>query len=314
MYDVYLAHHGILGQKWGVRRFQNKDGSLTTEGKRRYKVDENGNYVKMTKAEQRAYAAKEKSQKAALEKARKARAEKAEYNKGKAEAIKSGDASKVEKYFNDLSPEEVKQAMDRINTKQNFQRMLNNEASLMSDGKTKADRLMENVGKATNYAEKGIAMYNVIAKVNNAFSDRFMPQIGSGQSLKEYRKQLEKDRKEAAEKEKAKKEEREENERKKFVETASAREIISNIDKVRLNEWENIGKRFKTQETLVGMVAAQGEKHRKIGIEYTNKYRGLQTKRVNVEYKQHEREMEEIAKRLGINYEIDSKYEDRWRR
>lgn len=33
-YELY--HHGILGQKWGVRRFQNEDGSLTDAGKRRY--------------------------------------------------------------------------------------------------------------------------------------------------------------------------------------------------------------------------------------------------------------------------------------
>lgn len=32
-----LEHHGILGQKWGVRRYQNKDGTLTAAGKRRYK-------------------------------------------------------------------------------------------------------------------------------------------------------------------------------------------------------------------------------------------------------------------------------------
>jgi len=31
----YIAHHGIKGQKWGVRRFQNKDGSYTAEGRKR---------------------------------------------------------------------------------------------------------------------------------------------------------------------------------------------------------------------------------------------------------------------------------------
>lgn len=32
----YLAHYGIKGQEWGKRRFQNEDGSLTPEGRRRY--------------------------------------------------------------------------------------------------------------------------------------------------------------------------------------------------------------------------------------------------------------------------------------
>lgn len=34
--DDTLQHHGIKGQKWGVRRFQNTDGSLTSKGKSRY--------------------------------------------------------------------------------------------------------------------------------------------------------------------------------------------------------------------------------------------------------------------------------------
>lgn len=40
--DNYLKHHGIKGMKWGIRRFQNKDGSLTPSGKKRYSADELG--------------------------------------------------------------------------------------------------------------------------------------------------------------------------------------------------------------------------------------------------------------------------------
>lgn len=41
-----LYHHGIKGQKWGIRRYQNKDGSLTPEGKKKYKTSENFNKIR----------------------------------------------------------------------------------------------------------------------------------------------------------------------------------------------------------------------------------------------------------------------------
>ena len=34
--ELILAHHGVKGQKWGIRRYQNEDGSLTAAGRKQY--------------------------------------------------------------------------------------------------------------------------------------------------------------------------------------------------------------------------------------------------------------------------------------
>lgn len=57
-YDNALEHHGILGQKWGVRRFENKDGTLTAAGRARYDTDGNGDYKKLTEKQKHAFSPK----------------------------------------------------------------------------------------------------------------------------------------------------------------------------------------------------------------------------------------------------------------
>lgn len=49
MSNYVLKHHGILGMKWGVRRYQNKDGTLTDVGKKRLAADQKKNKQKPKK-------------------------------------------------------------------------------------------------------------------------------------------------------------------------------------------------------------------------------------------------------------------------
>lgn len=42
----YISHFGVKGMKWGVRRYQNRDGSLTPEGRKRYGRSEDSEIVR----------------------------------------------------------------------------------------------------------------------------------------------------------------------------------------------------------------------------------------------------------------------------
>ena len=111
--EEYLAHHGTKGQRWGVRRFQNSDGSLTAAGKLRYSVGNGGRSISKKVDPKAAAKLKKRQAKEAskLERLKIKEAAKNEKYKEKLEKKKSHMSNK--EYVKTLSNEELKAINNR---------------------------------------------------------------------------------------------------------------------------------------------------------------------------------------------------------
>ena len=116
MENSELKHWGIKGMKWGIRRYQNKDGSLTRAGKKRQADN--------------------------LEKARQAKKAKQdeirEREEKRSKLLKSTDASELYKNRDLLSTEEINERLNRLNAEQRLSQLSNQTKSTGMDKVNKA--------------------------------------------------------------------------------------------------------------------------------------------------------------------------------
>ncbi len=164
-----LYHHGIKGMKWGVRRYQNPDGSLTDKGKKRYlnsdgTLNKKGEkyYAKETerlKAERKTLRAQKSAatKLSKLEEMRKKNAELEDEVNGKKtkeeDKSSSGESASTSKNqkgseMSDLSIDEIREHSNRMQAEDNFKQLLEKRGYTVSlDEKTDIDRRIESLSK-----------------------------------------------------------------------------------------------------------------------------------------------------------------------
>lgn len=157
MENKELCHYGILGQRWGVRRYQNRDGTLTAKGKKRYAEDMEKlkNEEKKLKQKQRAQAKIEKllNKQKELEEMKAALRDKAKQlndestHKTSSHKSESSTAVKVTRpKIDDLSDKELDTLVKRFENEKKYKTYMK-ELEKETEKVSKGRRFMEKVMK-----------------------------------------------------------------------------------------------------------------------------------------------------------------------
>lgn len=109
-----LTHWGVKGMRWGIRRYQNKDGTLTPAGKKRYNAE-----MSQLKAEEKVLKNKMKT-KSQLDKLEAKRKEVEDLRKGKLPASSKESSEPKKKTVKDLSDEELFKVVNRLNLEKRY--------------------------------------------------------------------------------------------------------------------------------------------------------------------------------------------------
>lgn len=189
-WKLELMHSGSPGMHWYIRRFQNYDGSLTPEGRKRYGVGDprqpaKEKEKKKTWKEKQAEKKRAKQRKEALDKARQAKIAKAEETKRQAQlaankerVLTSGKASEIMQYQGQLSNKELNDALSRIRMERELSSF---SAQEKKSNWEKADSFMNKVDKLGKYMQVGTRFYNSAALIANTFldDDTKLPIVGA---------------------------------------------------------------------------------------------------------------------------------------
>lgn len=137
-----LKHYGIKGQKWGRRRYQNKDGSLTPEGKKRYGDISEDEFNAKYKAENLADMKNTKKSLDAGQKDADAMGKLSEKKRNKRQAeVDAATEAAIREHVYKMSDDDLRAAVNRINMEERYAQVMQQREHI-EVGKTKTEKFM----------------------------------------------------------------------------------------------------------------------------------------------------------------------------
>ena len=172
--DNELYHYGVLGMRWGVRRYQNKDGSLTKAGQKRYNK-EMAKVREKNKALNNSIKTKAKLEKLDSKKKELKEKEKSFKNgKSASDMVKKDETSTKSKRISDMSDDELRAMVNRMMLEKNSMDLQRQISSLNAQNVSTGRKIVNTVMKDVVTPALKDAGKNLLTKTLNKYGSQVL--------------------------------------------------------------------------------------------------------------------------------------------
>ena len=169
-----LYHYGVLGMKWGVRRYQNKDGSLTKAGQKRYNK-EMAKVREKNKALNNSIKTKAKLEKLdSKKKELKAKEKSFKNGKSASDMVKKDETSTKSKKISDMSDDELRATLNRMQMEKNTMDLQRQISSLNAQNVSTGRKIVNTVMKDVVAPALKDAGKNLLTKTLNKYGSQVL--------------------------------------------------------------------------------------------------------------------------------------------